>query len=237
VIQFIPDSVGYILFPHYRQRSAQIQEDPIQMRRYLQEPTEIIAWVIPFFIAGAMLLLPAIPLVLPAYRPGLEPARVLTLFTFFIAINTVALSNLVAFKEHWRQLLVLQAALNAVTLVVLVATMARGYDVTGVAWAMGACYLAYGLSSQSLALRLCGLSAREIAADLARICLPFLYLVPALRGIEWAVNRAGLAGLPAVGLGLALFVPVSLPLLWGVARRTPVLELAGRVLKRARGAA
>lgn len=225
VVQYVPTSVGYILFPVLRERAGGGRADSETLYRYLREPTETIAWVIVFVIAGAVLLLPVIPLILPSYRPGIEPARVLTLFTFFLALNTVARNHLAAIKSYWKSLVGFQAIVTLLTPLVLVLALRMGSDVMGVAFGMGAMYMVYGLGAQVLAAGTCNVGYRRILIDLAYCLIPILYLSLVLLGIDRLLLLVGLEGWRAALAGVVLFVPASIPLFYGVARRTPVLKL------------
>ncbi len=225
VIQYVPTSVGYILFPVLRERAGGGRADTATLQRYLREPTETVAWVMAFFVAGAVVLLPAVPLILPDYRPGVAPARILTQFTFFLAINAVARNHLAALKTYWKPLLRFQVVVTLVTPLVILGFLLGGTGVAGVATGMGIVYLVYGLGALALAYRTCGMATGRIVQALLWAALPAGYVAVALEVIHRVLTSWHLEGAAAALAGLALLVPASAPLLLGLARRTPTFQL------------
>ncbi len=231
VIQYVPTSVGYILFPVLRERAGGGRADQATVRRYLVEPAETVAWVMAFLVLGAVVLLPAVPLILPAYRPGILPARILTQFTFFLAINSVARNHLAALKDHWKPLLVFQLVVTVLTPGVVYGFLAAGYGEAGVATGMGLVYLVYGVGAMVLALHTTGLGASGILRTLFWFSLPISYVALALEGIQRVTLGMGLHDWRAAVAGVAVAVPASLPLWVGVGVRTPVFGLVRQALR------
>ncbi len=237
VIQYVPTSVGYILFPVLRERAGGGRADQATVRRYLIEPTETVAWVMAFFILAAVVVLPAVPLVLPAYRPGLLPARILTQFTFFLAINSVARNHLAALKDYWKPLLVFQVVVTLLTPGLVYLFIAAGTGEAGVATGMGIVYLVYGVGTMVLALRTTGLGALGILRALFWFSLPAAYVAVALEAIRRVAEAAGVVDWRAALLGLVLAVPASIPLWLGLGVRTPVFTLVRQAWRSRRGPA
>ncbi len=225
VIQYVPTSVGFILFPVLRERAGGGRADAKTIHRYLTEPTETVAWVMAFFIAVAVVCLPAVPLILPAYRPGLEPARILTQFTFFLAVGTVARNHLAALKAHWKPLLIFQTAVTAITPGVVYLFLIGRTGEVGVATGMGIVYLIYGTGTLAIALRTCGIGFGRIVLSICWAAAPAVYLAFALAAIRAIIEAVGVVDLHAALLGLALLVPASVPLVAGLVVRTPVVPL------------
>ena len=106
LIYFIPESLGYVLFPNFRERLAGLAHGERPPVRYIELPTRMLSYVLPPFTAMVFLGIPVIGLLLPAYVPGLNSARILVMGTFFLCLVTSVTSFLIAADRHSKLMMV-----------------------------------------------------------------------------------------------------------------------------------
>jgi O-antigen/teichoic acid export membrane protein len=232
LIYFIPQSLGYVLFPNFRERLATLADGERPPVRYIELPTRMLSYVLPPFTAAVFLGIPVIGLLLPAYVPGLGSARILVMGTFFLSLVTSITSFLIAADRH-RQLMLVQAGAVILDLVLNILALKTGRGIEGVAMATAVSYLFYGSASLWLAYRYLRFPNFRVPPRLSRLYVPFLYvLVAALLVATWSPLGKGSVLLTVI-LREALFLVALLPGIWFLQRTTGAVGEVAEMIRKA----
>ncbi len=234
-IYFIPQSLGYVLFPNFRERLAGLAEGERPPLRYIELPTRMLSYVLPPFTAMVFLGIPVIGLLLPAYVPGLESARILVMGTFFLSLVTSITSFLIAADRHW-SLMGVQVAAVLMDLGLNYFALRTGRGIEGVALATALSYVFYATASLALAYRYLRFRWEAMTPRLGRLYAPYLYtLAAALLVASWSpLGNPGPVILTVV-LREVVFLLALLPGVWLLQRTTGAVgEVAGMIRKAVR---
>ena len=231
VFESVADVFRVMFFPRLMERvgaGGSIDE----LRRWLLEPTILVAYLTPFLI-GAAYLAVHLPFVhfAPEYLPAVDVARLLVLAQFFFVVVTVPLLVCVALNRQ-HAVVVLTALAIALNAALTYGFIRAGLGIEGVALGTGASYAAYSIAVTALALRELDQGWRELFRLYARVLVPFIYAVALLligeRWLPW--QPSGLAAdLGVTMLKIALFCALYAPLLL-VLRAHPAVERLAALL-------
>jgi O-antigen/teichoic acid export membrane protein len=229
---YLPDSLAYVLYPHFLRRYHAAGERPEAIRDLVERSLRVIAIAVPalcgmaFLVArdGALLLL-------PRYLPGASAARIMCFGAGAIALST--LSSIVLMTLGRQRYLIPTAAIVTLFGAGLDLMVVRqGYDITGVAWATFVTFSVSGLLLPWLALSGLRMPVNERLGVMARLFAPLasaLALSFALdRLLPWGDRTEVHFHLLRVGLALLLFLigyaAIALPLLRGLGLRQILSE-------------
>jgi len=206
LLLYLPDSVSFVLYPHFLRRYHSAGGDPGAIRGTAVRALQSLAVVMPglcglvFLVArdGASLLL-------PQYLLGIRAARIMCFAAGAIALANV--SSVLLMTLGRRGWLVTVTAVVTVLGAGLDYTVVRlGYDITGVAWATLAIFTVAGVLLPWLALTGLGFTRSERLAWLARfmgpLALSLLLSFGADRLMPWA--RTPGAGVRVARMTLAV---------------------------------
>ena len=220
LIYYIPQSLGYVLFPSFRERLAGLAEGARPPARYVDFPARILSYLLPPLTSAIFLGIPVLGLLLPAYLPGLGSARILVMGTFFLSLVTSASSLLIAAEWH-RPLMKIQAVAVGLDLLLNLIALRSGRGIEGVAAATAVSYLVYASASLFLAYRCVGWKARAIVGRLLVLFAPFAYCLAVVLFLRIGVRPSAEWGvLRTVALREVLFVVLLLPGTWVLQRTT-----------------
>jgi O-antigen/teichoic acid export membrane protein len=194
----IPDSISVILFPRLLEDFGR-SPDVSKIKKYVEEPTVILAYLMGITIAMALLISPLfLKYILPQYQPGLVPLRIICAGAFFMSLVNMSGHFLIAVnKQH--QLLGIGGGAVVLEFLLSFILIKQGLGITGIAIATAVVYFVYNTVVIAYASRLLQKGGRDILSFFLKIYFPFLYLTP------WviALHRLGrLSGPWGVDLGI-----------------------------------
>jgi len=231
LIYFIPESLGYVLFPNFRERLAELTKDQRPPVRYIELPTRILSYVLPPFTAAVFLGIPVIGLLLPAYVPGLASARILVMGTFFLSLVTSVTSFLIAADRH-RQLMLIQAGAVVMDLVLNTVALKTGRGIEGVAMATAVSYVFYATASLWLSYRYLRFVDSQVPRRLFRLYTPYAYVLAVVLLVAGWSPPGGGTVLFDVIVREVVFLIALLPGVWLLQRTTGAVgEVAGMIRK------
>ncbi len=145
LLLYLPDSVGYVLYPRLVQRFRETDHDLESIRGAVERPLRAISLVVPGLCGAASLAAPAaVMLLLPRFEPAIAPMRAACFGAAGVALANLAAIVLMTLGRH---LLLVPAALafTALGATLALAAVRLGYGITGVAWASFFSFLVNGL--------------------------------------------------------------------------------------------
>lgn len=173
----IPDSISVILFPRLLEDFGK-DNDIIKIKKYVEEPTIILAYLMGLVIALAFVISPFfLKYILPQYEPGLRPLQVLLAGTFFVSLVNMSGHFLIAInKQHY----FLGIGGSSIILGILLsfAFIKAGLGLMGIALATALVYFIYNTMVVGYAFRFFQKRWREVISFFLKIYFPFFYLAP-----------------------------------------------------------
>ncbi len=244
LLLYLPDSVAYVLYPHFLRRYHEGGDQPEAIRatalRTLRFLTVVVAGLCGVTFLAAR---EAVVALLPSFIPGATVVRVLC---FGAAGLAVANLSSILLMTLGRQLQLIPAALFLTTVGAALdyAVLRAGYGIDGVAWATFVTYFLNGALMMWLACAGLGLSPGKRLLELARSYLPIATSLVLAAGLSALLRGQQPASLGARGvhLGLAVLGFASLysaavyPLVRGLGLRRIMIEIRGPLLGNGRRA-
>ncbi|MBF0448478.1 MAG: oligosaccharide flippase family protein [Magnetococcales bacterium] len=187
---------------------------PIHFHEYFLKPVLTSAFLMPFLIGPAFILLPvAIPILLPNYLAGIEPARLMVLGSFFLALSYPVRGIIVANNWQLKALFitVIPVLFDAVLSILFIKA---GDGIVGVAVASCLSFFLLFLLLLGFVIRRFGIPVGQIRASLLILALSFPLMCAAIIGIEhWPLPmQSGAVSTALIKTGL-LIVFSLVPLL------------------------
>jgi O-antigen/teichoic acid export membrane protein len=229
---YLPDSLAYVLYPHFLRRYHLGGDQPVAIRNDVERTMRLIAVAMPALCGvgylaariGAMLLL-------PRFLPGVSAMRVLCFCAAFVALAN--LSSIVLMTLGRQRALIPAAALVTLLGAALdVFAVRMGLGITGVAWATLATFALNGALLTWLALH--GLHVPRVGrlAEMTRLFVPTAVGLLLAFGIDrvlplpegpnhWLRVARVLA---AIVMFLAVYGVFAMPLIRGLGLRTLMAE-------------
>lgn len=246
LLLYLPDSVAFVLYPHFLRRYHSHGNRPEAIRDQALRALQALAVAVPALCGLSYLVArDGALLVLPRYLPGISAARIMC-----FAAGAIALANLssVLLMTLGRQRALVIAA-GVITLLgagLDYAMVRLGYDITGVAWATLATFTVSGLALPWLTLTALEVRPGERLLWLARLTWPLALSLVLSSGLDrllpwYRVPGAGIR-MTRVTIGVVSFIVIygglCLPLLRGMGLRQLASEFNLRlpaVLRRPAG--
>ena len=230
LILYLPEAAATVLYPRLS-AAAQGARDPERTRAELKQTHRALAVALPPAVAlGMVWAAPVVAWLLPAFREGVAPLRILALGALMLSGATLPGYFVLAGGSR-RRLLAMAAGVALLTALLVFRVAAHDHRPASIALAAAAGYAGF-------ALGLVALAAPGLCAGLAeRLRFSAASFVPALwaGGLAIAACAVGAPESPAVAaLRSAAVAAAYLPVLWwfgrGVGLRRLAQEwLAGRV--------
>lgn len=208
----IPDSISVILFPRLLEDFGK-HSDIDKIKKYVEEPTIVIAYLMGIVIALALVISPFfLKYILPQYEPGLRPLQVLLAGAFFISLVNMSGAFLIAInKQHY--FLGIGGAAIILGILLSFIFIKAGLGLIGIALATALVYFIYNTMVVGYAFRFFQKGWREVVPFFLKIYFPFFYLAPWLVVLHRVGHLTGVwtADLMFFLLRLAGLVIVSMP--------------------------
>jgi O-antigen/teichoic acid export membrane protein len=174
IIYTIPEVIYSIFYPRLMEKLGRTK-DIYRIKNYLIEPTVLVAYFMPFLLAG-LYFSTHIPFqyFLTRYLPAINVAKILTLGLFFVPVFRMPLSVCIALN---RQIAVIFLALPAILLKIILnySFIRWGWGINGVAIGTGISYFVLSLLISWYALKQFNPEIQEILRFFLFIYAPFLY--------------------------------------------------------------
>jgi O-antigen/teichoic acid export membrane protein len=229
LLLYLPDSIGYVLYPQLLKRFSQAGEDAGAIRETVVRVLTVMAVLVPLLSGlGYLWAREAVLRVLPEFLPGVGAVRVLCFGAAGLAMGTLA--SIVLMTVGRRQVLIPAALFAAATGAVLgVLAIRLGHGITGVAWASWITYLLNGGLLLALALVGTGVAVTALPGVLARVLAPLplamLLAYAADRAMPWADTDHDGLRLARLALGSLAFATLYLLLASPFARGAGLKQL------------
>lgn len=225
VLGIIPGVVGEILYPHFAERYGSTNS-PSELKEYVLTPTYLLAHLLPLFQGTIYLLIPYVIITaLPKYAPGIRPARILVMGSFFLALAGFASDFLNTINK---QAINLMAQITSLVIAVssTYAVLRLGWGIQGVALATVLTSLLYSITLLGYVLLRHFETPIDSLKSLWDLYLPFGYCLALLLLIDLIPDGAMGQGIlsPAVAfLKVVIFALLVLPLIARANRRASFL--------------
>ncbi len=196
---YLPDSVGYVVYPQLLRRYGEAGEDATAIRGRVERLLQAMAVSVPLLSGLAFLWTREIvALVLPQFLPGVTAVRILCFGAGGLALGTIA--SLVLMTVGRRMALVPAAVFaTALGATLDIVAVRLGFGITGVAWATLATYALNGGLLLTMASAGVGHDSRRT------LSFVFSNLMPLAIGIllAWGIDRT-MPWMHATQMGLRL---------------------------------
>ena len=214
VVGIIPGVAGEILYPRFAERYG-ATNSPSQLKEYVLTPTYLLAYVLPLFQGTIYLLIPYVILTaLPKYAPGIRPARILVMGSFFFAVAGFASDFLNTINKQAMNLMA-QIASLAIAISSTYAVLRLGWGIQGVALATVLTSLLYSIALLGYVLLRHFATPVEGIKILWALYIPFGYCLALLLLIDLIPDGAlnqGILSPAVVFLKVVIFALLILPL-------------------------
>ncbi|TMQ73958.1 MAG: hypothetical protein E6K81_02040 [Candidatus Eisenbacteria bacterium] len=231
LILYLPESAATVLYPRLA-AAAQGARDPVRTRAELRQVHRALAVALPPIAAIGMIWAgPVVAWLLPAYREGILPLRILSLGALMLSGATLPGYCVVAQGPRGR-LLAVSAGVAALTAVLVFSVAARDPRPAAIAVAAAIGYAAFGLELVLLAAPVLCASLGERLGFVAASFVPAGWAGGlALAACAFGANESPLTAT----LRSAAVAVAYLPALWGFGRGAGLKRLvqewlAGRVI-------
>jgi len=236
IVGFIPQSIGNITFPYLVERYGE-KEDKAHIKNYLFQPTLILSYLMPIVIGLVFITAPvAIYYILPKYLPGIIPFKILICAAFFMSIALPASNFLITINKE-RKIILFQAISVILAIILNYIFIINGYGINGVAIATAISYLFYTLGIMIYSFNhYINNKFIDYAKFFAEIYIPFIYtiLILALSNLMPITGNL-LRDILLTVLKLAVFLVLSIPLIWLANKKTGVIKIFLSLVFKRRG--
>jgi len=236
IVGFIPQSMNLILFPYIVEKYGE-KENKNHIKNYLFQPTLILSYLMPIIIGLVFITAPvAIYYVLPKYLPGIIPFKILICAAFFMSITLPASSFLITINKE-RKIILFQAISVILAIILNYIFIINGYGINGVAIATAISYLFYTLGIMIYSFNhYINNKFIGYAKFFAETYTPFLYLIVILALSNFIpITGNLLRDILLTVFKLAIFMVLSIPLIWLVNKKTGVVNTSLKLIFKKRG--
>ncbi|MFH1202759.1 MAG: oligosaccharide flippase family protein [Candidatus Omnitrophota bacterium] len=230
----LPNLIYAVLFPNFYEafgRMGNIQD----IKNYYEYPTLAFAYLFPIFVGLAVLVLPLIlHYILPKYLPGLLPAIILMLGTFFISVTNMSGYLLTALNKQ--KFIVIIGASVVLISVILNYSLLKIFNLglTGVALATALTYFVYSLALIAAAFSNYTRILKEHLKFLFILYAPFVWTTSVLIIINLIFRNTFQnlkLDLICLLLQMLIFLTACLPLLFYLNKRTMIFDTVLQMVK------
>lgn len=227
-----PTMLNVVLFPHFQERFAK-RDKAEDLRNFIYQSTLTLAYLFPFLLGACWIFAELlVAWVLPQFRPGIFPLKILVVGMFFICLSQQFMTLLITIKKHVI-LIPIIALLTALAALVSYMAIQQGYGLPGVALVMSLNYFLYFMIYFRLGARHV-MSKSETFQLFARVIGILLYFMAVLLVIEILIP-APKSILIRVLMRYAIFCASLTPFMFILNRETGIwTHLKDMFLERAR---
>ncbi len=215
-----PNMLHVVLFPHFQERYG--KRDKVEdLKGYVFQSTVALAYLFPFILGACWIFAELlVAWVLPEFRPGILPLKILIAGFFFVCLNQQFSILLITIKKHVI-LIPIVVCLSGIAAVSSYLAIQNGYGLPGVAIVMTVNYFIYFMIYFNLGSRRV-FSKGESIGLLARVMGVLLYFISVLLVIELLIPAPKEVFLRCT-MRYAIFAASLLPFLFLLNKETGVL--------------
>ncbi|MBI4398684.1 MAG: oligosaccharide flippase family protein [Candidatus Omnitrophica bacterium] len=216
-----PNMLHVVLFPHFQEKYSK-RDKAEDLRGYVFQSTLALAYLFPFILGACWIFSELlVAWVLPQFRAGILPLKILVVGIFFLCLNQQFSILLITLKKH----IILIPVTICLTLIAVISSytaIQHGYGLPGVAWVMAVNYFVYFMIYFNLGARQV-FSKRESLGLLARIMGIVLYFVAVLLALELVIPAPANVLFRSL-MRYALFAAALSPFVWILNRETGLIR-------------
>lgn len=182
---YLPDSVGYVVYPQLLRRYGEAGEDPTAIRERVERLLQAMAVSVPLLSGLAYLWTrEVVAFMLPKFLPGVTAVRILCFGAAGLALGTIASMVLMTVG---RRMALVPAAVFATSLgaTLDIVAVRLGFGITGVAWATLATYALNGGVLLAMASAGVGHTTHRTLTFVLRSLTPLVIAIL----LAWALDR------------------------------------------------
>lgn len=190
LIGIIPRAISSVTKPKLNEKLGETQ-DIQRIYNFLSEPLVIIAYFLPFLLAGLYLAIHLpINYLLTEYKPSIDVTKIITLAMYFDALAIIPLHLCFSINKQ-RRVMLLAAPIVIFNFVLSYYFVTLGWGINGVAIATGVCFFLFSMAILTYALVHFHADAATIFKFFALSYLPFIYCLILLLGIDSLISIQG----------------------------------------------
>ncbi|MBI4971823.1 MAG: oligosaccharide flippase family protein [Candidatus Omnitrophica bacterium] len=180
-----PNMLNVVLFPHFQEKFSK-RDKPEDLKNFVMHSTIALGYLFPFLLGACWIFAELlVAWILPQFRPGIFPLKILAVGVFFICLNQQFSILLITIKKHVIMIPII-AVLAALSGFMQYLAIKNGYGLPGCAIVMSVSYFIYFMVYFRLASRHV-MSKGEAFQLLARIMGIFIYFVALLLVIDFVI--------------------------------------------------
>ena len=228
----IPTTFSIVMFPRF-QESYALKDNIVDIRNFVNTPTEILSYFIAIIIGFAFLILPPlVMIILPRYIEGIAALNILLFGTFFISLTHMPNQFLITLNK---QLYIVPLVFFVVAIGGLLDYLfiKLGYGINGVALGTGMANLLYYFLILGYAM-LHYSDKKFILKFMAGNLFPLILVACFLLGITQFVlldSSSWFSLLVSTLFRVILFSILCLPMLWRLDRKTGVVKRIFKIFR------
>ena len=229
LLMYLPDSIGYVLYPRMLSAYHGAGNDPEAVRDPVERALRLISLLLPMFCALAYLAADdSVLWILPKFREGVPALRILCFGAAALGLGSMSSVVLMTLRRQ-NVLVPVAVGTTLVGAALMLAAVRAGLGIRGVAWAT---LFTYGLHSAVMVwFALAGLHEQpgRRLIFLVRLFAPLVLAIPLAYAcnafLPWA-QETSLLGVLRLLLGVVLFLGVYAALAVPLARGIGLKQLA-----------
>ena len=214
-----PNMLNVVLFPHFQERFAK-RDKAEDLRNFIYHSTLTLAYLFPFLLGACWIFAELlVAWVLPQFRPGIVPLKILVVGMFFVCLSQQFVTLLITLKKHVI-LIPIVALLTGLAATMSYLVIHNGYGLPGVAIVMSVSYFLYFMIYYRLGVRHV-MSKSEAFQLFARIMGILLYFISILLVLEFLVPAPASILLRTL-MRYAIFSALLMPFMFLLNRETRI---------------
>ncbi|MFA5147267.1 MAG: oligosaccharide flippase family protein [Candidatus Omnitrophota bacterium] len=224
----LPNLVYAVIFPRFYQAYGE-RQNIFEIKDLFVKPTLVFAYLFPVLIGGVILILPLlVHYILPAYAPGLFPAYLLLLGSFFLALVNMPGYLLVVLDKQFRMVMISGACVALSIFFIYIAVRRFNLGLAGVAIGASLAYLSYTSALISYAFTHYTKKVSEHVRFLAELYMPLVWVIAMLFIVRaFRTDVSGRIGADLISMfgKSAVFLIGCIPLALFANKKTGIITL------------
>ena len=220
---YVPTIVGAVIFPSMMETLG-AHDNIKHLNNYLIDPILIIAYLMPIVIGFVYLSFPLfLKYLLPDFMPSIGATKILLLFMYFMALNSISSKFIIATNKQ-NNILGLQIFAVFLGIGLNYIFIKLGWGIEGVALATGITYMVYGNATTIFAFNQVTNKLVYSFKKIISLWMPFLYLSILIILLDNVFLQEIQIGIFYTMLKIMFFTILNLPLIVHIDKRTNIVH-------------
>lgn len=220
---YVPNIVGAVMFPSMMEALG-THGNVKYLKNYLIDPIFILAYLMPLVIGIVYLSFPLfIKNFLPNFIHSIDVTKILILFMYFMALNSISSKFVIAINKQ-NKILGLQIFSVLLGICLNYIFIKLGWGIEGVALATGITYMVYSNATTMFAFSQVTNKLSEIIKQVIPLWAPFFYLLILIVVLDNPFSQNFQVSIFHTILKIIYFILLNVPLIMYLNKRTNIIN-------------